>query len=135
MYLLAMDIAERIKIARKEAGLGQRAVANALRLTVAAVSNWESGRNLPNLDAAVAFCELTRVDLEWLVHGRGTIAGGVDKQLQAMPDALREYVLQALHLCQSVNCDSALFLQPPTSETFVEFTRLLQQLSERGRAT
>lgn len=49
------QIGIRIAALRKKAGLSQTALAERLRVSAQAVSKWESGRNLPDIDL---FCEL-----------------------------------------------------------------------------
>ena len=49
------QIGIRIAALRKKAGMSQTALAERLGVSAQAVSKWESGRNLPDIDL---FCEL-----------------------------------------------------------------------------
>lgn len=125
-----MSIGQRMKAARLQAGKGQREIAEALGVTVAAVSNCENDRNSPSLVAAVEFCKQTGVSLDWLILGREPSAG-YDKRIRELPEALREYVVEALLLAERVQISApARFLRPPTAETYADFSKVLSELAK-----
>jgi transcriptional regulator with XRE-family HTH domain len=125
-----MSTGERMKAARLQSGKTQQEIADALNVTKSNVSSYEKGRHTPSLAAAVTFCEQTGVSLDWLVLGREPSAG-YDKRIRALPDALREYVVEALLLAERVQSSTpAKFLRPPTTDTYVEFSNLLAELSK-----
>jgi transcriptional regulator with XRE-family HTH domain len=125
-----MTIGQRMKAARLQAGKGQRQIADALDVTVAAVSNIEKDRNGPSLAAAVEFCQQTGVSLDWLVLGQEP-SGGYDKRIRDLPEALREYVVEALLLAERVQLSApAKFLRPPTTENYAEFSKVLSELAK-----
>lgn len=59
---LALKIGTAIKTARKRRGLVQRNIAEKLKIEVAAVGMWESGKNLPSTENLVKAAEVLRVD-------------------------------------------------------------------------
>lgn len=124
-----------MRMARLQAGKGQREIADALSVTVAAVSNWEKDRNSPTLAVAVDFCRKTGTSLDWLVLGKEPSAG-YDKRIRDLPEALREYVVEALLLAERVQLSApAKFLQPPTTENYAEFSKVLTDLAKNLNTT
>lgn len=65
-------IGERIKWARKKAGLSQPAVGRKFGISRNAVSLWESDTTTPEADRLGALAVLFRVSVEWLWTGRGS---------------------------------------------------------------
>jgi transcriptional regulator with XRE-family HTH domain len=70
------DMGIRIRQAREEARLSQDDVAEALRITVGAVSQWENRRTLPSRNSLLAFAQLTGADPAWLESGVKVIPSG-----------------------------------------------------------
>lgn len=67
-----MKLSDRIRRARKQAGLSQLALANLLGVQRSAVSNWESAKQIhPALGHLIAIAEATLVSFEWLATNRG----------------------------------------------------------------
>lgn len=64
-----MGIGERIKQARRAAGLTQQAFADAIGASQSAVGNWESGINSPNRGRMLRIAEVLRVSITWLEWG------------------------------------------------------------------
>jgi transcriptional regulator with XRE-family HTH domain len=123
-----------MKAARLQAGRTQQQIADAVGKTKAAVSNFENGNNKPSLETLIAFAADTGVSLDWLVLGREP-DGTYDKRIRALPEALREYVVNALVLAERVQMSTpARFMRPPTSEQFLEFSQYLTRLSEEMAA-
>lgn len=58
---------ERLKIARKKAGLTQLALANMTGISDATIGNYESGKTSPTLKAAYALAGALEVTFSWLV--------------------------------------------------------------------
>ena len=81
-------LTERIRVARKEAGLSQADVAKALRISASAVNQWELGfsKNI-KLDHFFALARLLRQDPQWLATG--TVFPYM-RQTQAVPPTLDE---------------------------------------------
>lgn len=65
----APTIGERIRIARKRAGLNQAALAVRLGVTQPAVANWESGVHDPRRVVLAKLAEALGTSLDWLADG------------------------------------------------------------------
>jgi len=92
-----MKIGERMKAARQQARLTQQQVADAIQSTKASVSQYENDYYHPSLETLVRFSELTGASLDWLILGRET-SMGYDRRIRDLPEALKEYVIEALLL-------------------------------------
>ena len=68
-------IGERIKQARRDAGMTQSDVAKHLHITRNAVTLWETGETEPTRGRIEAMCELFSCTLVWLQTGVGTFDG------------------------------------------------------------
>jgi transcriptional regulator with XRE-family HTH domain len=129
-----MDIGDRMLKARKQAGLTQQRVGEAIGVHKSSVSQYESNQSRPTLENLVAFCELTNISLDWLILGRETPKNSIDKRINDLPEALREYVMEALKLAESAKQVLPVqFLRAPTSETYLEFSDLLAKLPKDTR--
>ena len=83
---------ERIRRARRRAGLSQAGLAEFVNVQRSAVSNWESANGvLPNMQNLLAVAKVCRVSLEWLGTGRGGISTDPDA-LDDVPAADAELV-------------------------------------------
>jgi len=83
---------ERIRRARRRAGLSQAGLAELVNVQRSAVSNWESANGvLPNMQNLLAVAKACRVSLEWLGTGRGGISTDPDA-LDDVPAADAELV-------------------------------------------
>ena len=86
-----MKMQERIRRARRKAGLSQAALAEQVKVRRSAVSNWESANEvLPTMQNLVAIARACRVSIEWLGTGGGAMAS--DPDLAAIPVADAELV-------------------------------------------
>ena len=78
-----MKMQERIRRARRKAGLSQAALAALVKVRRSAVSNWESAKDvLPSMQNLVAIAQACRVSIEWLGTGRG----GMTSDPEALAD-------------------------------------------------
>lgn len=69
-----MTLADRIRLARRLAGLSQRELASALGVLRSAVSNWESSTgNRPAVASLIQLAQIVRVSVEWLATGGGAV--------------------------------------------------------------
>lgn len=77
--VVVLSFGQWFKLARQRAGVSQRAIADALDVSVQTVGNWEGDRTLPQLDPGRThqLCQLLQVDL--VVMARA-IAGEVTVQ-------------------------------------------------------
>ncbi len=86
-----MKMQERIRRARRKAGLSQAALAELVKVQRSAVSNWESAKEvLPSMQNLVAIARACHVSIEWLGTGRGAMA--IDSELADIPVADAELV-------------------------------------------
>lgn len=61
---------ERLRAARKRAGLDQKAVAQAAGVHEKTVSRWENDAQVPDSEAAAKVAELLGTDMVWLLTGK-----------------------------------------------------------------
>lgn len=64
------DLAGRIQQLRKKRGLSQEELANAVNVSRQAVSKWESGQALPELEKLLAISDFFQVSCDYLLKGR-----------------------------------------------------------------
>ena len=83
-----------IKQCRELAGLTQKEVAIALKISVQSVSYWETGERTPSLDNAVALCELFHCSMNKLLGLAES--GAVEKKPPAKGEGLKEKVVNRL---------------------------------------
>ena len=62
-----MELYEKIQLLRKQRGITQQALADALFVSRTAVSKWEAGRGYPNIDSLKAIAEYFSVSLDFLL--------------------------------------------------------------------
>lgn len=78
-----MKMQERIRRARRKAGLSQAGLADVVKVRRSAVSNWESANDvMPSMQNLVAVARACGVSIEWLGTGRG----GMSTDPEAMAD-------------------------------------------------
>ena len=65
-----MQLNERITQARKQAGLTQEQLGEALGVSRQAVSKWESGQANPDVGYIIRMCELFGLSADWLLTGK-----------------------------------------------------------------
>lgn len=58
---------------RKKAGLSQEALAEQLHVTRQTISNWESGKSLPDIETLKALAQALNVPIERLIYERQTV--------------------------------------------------------------
>lgn len=91
------DISRNLKRLRQKSGLTQEALAERLHVTRQAVSNWETGKNLPDLELLTALAGALEADAGELLYGppgreerrRQMVTAGVLWALAAAVFALR----------------------------------------------
>ena len=101
-----MEFHEKLQSLRKQKGLTQEELAQALYVSRTAVSKWESGRGYPNLDSLKAIANFFGLTVDQLLSGDEllTIAEENTKQSKAH---LRDFVFGLLDCCAG-----ALFFLP-----------------------
>lgn len=71
----SMDMATRIRVARKRAGITQHQLSERMYVTRGAVANWEiNARPKPSLAHLVRLALVLDVSFEWLATGRGEMS-------------------------------------------------------------
>lgn len=60
---------ERINLLRKKMGLSQEELANKIGVSRQAVSKWESGQSMPDLDKIIALSDLFGVSTDYILKG------------------------------------------------------------------
>ena len=96
-----MNIHLKIQELRKNAGMSQEALAEQLGVTRQAVSKWESGINIPDIDKIIALSKLFDVSLSELLTGEKEEASAPKEAVAEapIPDEKYEALLQE-HLLQ-----------------------------------
>ncbi|MCL2826548.1 MAG: helix-turn-helix transcriptional regulator, partial [Eggerthellaceae bacterium] len=64
-----MAIEDRIQEQRKMKGLSQEQFADVLGVSRQAVSKWESGQSLPEIEKLIAMCDLFGVSIDYILRG------------------------------------------------------------------
>lgn len=64
-----MTIGERLQARRKDLGLTQQEVADSLHVTRQTISNWEVGKNYPDLQSIIDLSDLYQISLDLLLKG------------------------------------------------------------------
>ena len=70
MGINAKEIGQRIKALRKERGLTQEEFAEAINMTVSAISKMEVGNRVPSIDTFVLLSAFFSVTLDYMVLGK-----------------------------------------------------------------
>ena len=63
------ELADRMASARKKAGKSQKQVAEAIGVSVQAVSQWETGKTEPTFARLNALADLLNVNVSWFLNG------------------------------------------------------------------
>lgn len=64
-----MNIADRIQLLRKQKGYSQEELADKVGVSRQAVSKWESGQSVPDLEKIIAMSELFEVTTDYILKG------------------------------------------------------------------
>lgn len=65
-----MEFKDRVFQARKAKGLSQEDLAEAVGVSRQAVSKWETGEAMPDMDKLIALCQALELDMEYLALGK-----------------------------------------------------------------
>jgi transcriptional regulator with XRE-family HTH domain len=100
-WLNVMSIASRLATIRKQKGLTQQALADAIGLCVTQVKRYESGTSLPSLEAIKKIAKTLRVTTDWLIFDEEELAPNTDLALQFqaishMPESQQAIIKQLL---------------------------------------
>ena len=103
-YAIWMELGARIKKRRELLGitLGGLGQSMSPKVSKQTVSNWEHGRNLPNVDQAAQLCRILSISADYLVNGIEGGFSGRAAEIAALYDsvnpAMREKIEDALKL-------------------------------------
>ena len=101
-----MEFHEKLQELRKQKGLTQEELAEALYVSRTAISKWESGRGYPNIDSLKALSAFFSVTIDALLSG-GEVLTIAEEDRRQKKSRLRDLVFGAL------DCSAALFLLLP----------------------
>ena len=65
-----MEFKDRVFQARKAKGLSQEDLAEAVGVSRQAVSKWETGEAMPDMEKMIALCQALELDMEYLALGK-----------------------------------------------------------------
>lgn len=85
-----MEFGEKIKTARLKKGLTQEQVAQELYISRQAVSNWESGKNYPDLETLCLLSDLYQISLDTLLKGDKKMIEKVTRKIEG--NIVKKYV-------------------------------------------
>lgn len=75
-----MNFGETLQSLRKKHGLTQETLGEQLHVTRQTVSNWETGKNYPDLELLVALSNLFDISLDILLKGDGHMIHKIDQE-------------------------------------------------------
>lgn len=91
-----MDLASRIRAARRHANLTQQALADGVGVTRGAVSNWESPYpKWPTSENILKIALITGVTFEWLATGKGKMHQDASRHAIETANAVEVRLLEA----------------------------------------
>ena len=68
-----MTIAEKLKEARKQAGLSQEQLAEKLSVSRSAVAKWESGKGIPDVENLKGISKLLNISIDYLLDDENSL--------------------------------------------------------------
>ena len=94
-----MTFQQRIRLARRHAGMSQATLGGAIGVQRSAVSHWEAtqGRH-PSVDHLCRLALVTGVQFEWLATGRGKMSLSADTALDSVAAAQGQLIDDPLEL-------------------------------------
>lgn len=118
-----MEFHEKLQALRKQKGLTQEALAQALYVSRTAISKWESGRGYPNIDSLKAIAGFFSVTVDQLLSG--------EELLTAAEEDVRQREMQFGDVVfGGIDCSAAMFLFLPffrqTADGVIQSVSLLQ---------
>lgn len=118
--------------------LTQDQLADMCGVTKGAISQFEKGLTLPALGVLVCIAKRLQRSIDQLVGAdtalpvRQRVLDGMslDDRIAALPEALREFVLEALRRAEAVASQiPEEFIRPPTSENWQQFATYLESIT------
>lgn len=129
----------RLRGRREAKQLSQEQLGEKIGVSKAAVSRWESNRDRPDYDKLVKITEELECSADYLLTGAEGVSGRmIDPEtykvllrLDALPEALKEYVIGALQIAERTKSHiPERFIKAPTRETWQQFHEYLQALAD-----
>jgi len=77
-----MGIGEKIKAARTESGITQEQAAESLLVSRQTISNWETGKSLPDIVSVIKMSELYSLSLDELLKGDRVMMEKIEKDMK-----------------------------------------------------
>ena len=77
-----MEFHEKLQILRKQKGITQEMLAEALYVSRTAVSKWESGRGYPSIDSLKAISKFYAISIDELLSGDEVLNIAKEEQIQ-----------------------------------------------------
>lgn len=74
-----MDICERLREARNQAGMTQEQVAESIMVSRVTISHWENGKSLPDIASLISLSDLYHISLDSLVKGDSKMTAKVKR--------------------------------------------------------
>ena len=94
-----MTSQQRIRLARRHAGLSQAALGTAIGVQRSAVSHWEASQGKhPSVDHLRQLALVAGVQFEWLATGRGNMSLSADTALDSVAAAQGQLIDDAMEL-------------------------------------
>ena len=90
-----ISIGENIRIFRKNMNIGQETLANAVGVSVQAVSKWETGQSLPDVGIIPNIAAFFKVSIDSLFFGKSSTAASLENR--SLPNDDKLYVVQVLN--------------------------------------
>ncbi|MBQ8598302.1 MAG: helix-turn-helix transcriptional regulator, partial [Lachnospiraceae bacterium] len=77
-----MNIGDKIKNAREENNLTQSQAAESLMVSRQTISNWETGKSLPDILSVIRMSELYQISLDELLKGDKAMMAQIEKDIE-----------------------------------------------------
>ena len=87
-----LEFNEKLQELRKNKGLTQEELAEALYVSRTAISKWESGKSMPDSGIMLELCELLKINVNELLSGERIMAEAYDKRAEENLLAMRREV-------------------------------------------
>ena len=84
-----MEISERLKEIRQNAGMTQEEVAEKIMVSRVTVSHWENGKSLPDIISLISLSDLYSISLDELMKGDPKMTEKVKKDVKEAKDNKR----------------------------------------------
>lgn len=128
----------RVRDARTAKGMTQEQLGRAVSVKKAMISAVERGAFSPSVEVLIGLGAALGTGIDSLIYGpesprlQPLLPGTtIDERIAALPDAMREAVLQTLRKCEiAAKAVPAQFLTPPSGDDLEQFMVLLERLSK-----